>query len=330
MAQRPVRSVVAFAAALLLAASLLPAGAARAAYPERPIRLVVPYQPGGGSDLVGRVIAARASEILGQPILVENRSGAAGTIAGRFVATSPPDGYILLIDSLSIAQNASLFRNPSFNASQDLLPIAQLVEFPFVVAMNKKVRARSIVELVALARERPGRMNVAESGSSPRLAAELFRIAAGGVQFTFVPYRGSAPSVSALLSGEVDLFFSDLPSIAQYVSDPNSPVTALSTSGARRSPVVPAVATAREAGIPEFETSSWYGIFAPRGTPMEIARALHAALNHTLESPEVRTRLATMSADPVSKTQAQFAEFYQDEIRKWRDVIQRSGMPLIE
>jgi tripartite-type tricarboxylate transporter receptor subunit TctC len=302
---------------------------ARAAWPDRPIRLVVPYQPGGGSDLVARIVAAKAQEFLGQPVVVENRSGANGTIAGRFVATSAPDGYTLLIDSVSIAQNASLFRNPPFKAGEDLLPIAQLVEFPFVVAMNKQVPARDVAGLVALAKQRPGALNVAESGASPRLVAELFRLTAG-VQFTFVPYRGSAPSVSALLSGEVDLFFSDLPSIAQYVGDPASAVTAVAMTGRQRSALIPNVPTAREVGMPRFETLSWYGVFAPRALPMEIAQSLNQALNLALQTEEVKARLAQLSCDPANLSQAEFAAFFQKELIQWREVIRAADMPMVD
>jgi tripartite-type tricarboxylate transporter receptor subunit TctC len=315
--------------ALAALAAMLPTGA-WAAWPDRPVRLIVPYQPGGGNDVVARLLSPKVSEAIGQSLLVENRSGAAGTIAGRYVATATPDGYTLLIDSLSIAQNASLFRNPGFNAAQDLVPVAQLVEFPFVVAMNRQVRARSVESLVALAREQPGRLNVAESGSSPRLAAELFRLAAGGISFTFVPYRGSAPAVSSLLSGETDLFFSDLPSIAQHVKDPGSSVIALASSAPRRTPTMPELSTAQEAGIPDFETMSWYGVFAPRGTPPEVIQRMNAALNAALATPEVKERLAMMSAEPTPRSQSDFAAFYQAEIVRWREVIRRSGMPLID
>lgn len=316
-------------AAVMLALGL-PCGAqAQGTYPERPVRIVVPYAPGGGNDITARVVGQRLTELLGQTVLVENRSGAAGTIAGRYVATAPADGYTLLIDSVSIAQNATLYRNAGFSAANDLVPVAQLVELPFIVAINKQTPARSIQELVALAKARPGALNVAESGTSPRLVGELFRLVTG-TDFTFVPYRGSAPSVAAILSGEVNLFFSDLPSIAPHAQRPDSTVAALAITSRTRSPVLPDVPTARELGMPDFETMSWYAIFAPRDTPMPIVQRLNRDFNAALAHPTVRTRLSAISASPAPLSQPEFAAFYQSEITRWREVIRRAGMPMAD
>jgi tripartite-type tricarboxylate transporter receptor subunit TctC len=313
----------------MLGAWLAGPAAAQERYPERPIRLVVPYQPGGGTDIVGRVVAQRLSETLGQSMVVENRSGAAGTIAGRLVATATPDGHTLLIDSLSIAQNASLFRNPPFSAANDLVPVAQLVELPFIVAVNRRVRVADIQGFIAAAKARPGALNVAESGTSPRLVAELFKLVTG-TQFTFVPYRGSAPAVAAVLSGEVEIFFADLPSIAQHAVRPDAPVAALAITSRERSALLPDVPTAREVGLPGFEVMSWYGIFAPRGTPMPIVERLNREINAALQHPDVVARLNTISAAPAPLPQADFASFYQGEITRWRDVIRRAEMPTLD
>lgn len=319
--------------ALLAAAMLalgLPCGAqAQGSYPDRPVRIVVPYAPGGGNDITARVVGQRLTELLGQTVLVENRSGAAGTIAGRHVATSAPDGYTLLIDSVSIAQNATLYRNAGFSAANDLVPVAQLVELPFIVAVNKQTPARTIPELVALAKARPGALNVAESGTSPRLVGELFRLV-NGTDFTFVPYRGSAPSVAAILSGEVQVFFSDLPSIAPHAQRPDSTVAALAITSRTRSAVLPDVPTARELGMPDFETMSWYAIFAPRNTPMPIVQRLNRDFNTALAHPDVRSRLSAISASPAPLSQEEFAAFYQAEITRWREVIRRAGMPMAD
>lgn len=317
------------AAAMLGTGSLVRPALAQAPWPDRPVRIVVPYQPGGGTDITARILAQKLPELLGQPVVVENRSGAAGTIAGRFVAHAPADGYTLLIDSLSIAQNASLFRNPGFSAERDLLPVAQLVELPFILAVHRKVAARSVAEFVEVAKRRPGALNVAESGTSPRLVGELFRLVTG-TQFTFVPYRGSAPSVAALLAGEVDAFFADVPSIAPHAQRPDSSVLALAITSRERSPVLPDVPTAREVGLPGFEVMSWYAIFAPRNTPAPIAQRLNREINTALAAPDVRQRLAAINADPAPTGQAEFAAFYQNEIIRWRDVIRRAEMPLVE
>jgi tripartite-type tricarboxylate transporter receptor subunit TctC len=327
--KRPGRRPLVAAAFLALGAFPLAAPPAAAQWPERPIRIIVPYQPGGGTDVVGRILAQKVSESLGQPVVVENRSGASGTIAGRYVATSAPDGYTLLIDSLSIAQNASLFRNPGFSAQNDLLPVAQLVELPFIVALNRRTRARDLHELVALAKQQNGAVTVAESGTSPRLTGELFKLVTG-TQFTFVPYRGSAPAVAAVLSGEVQLFFADLPSIAPHVTRPDSPVAALAITSRERSPLLPEVPTARELGMPGFEVMSWYGIFAPRSTPVAIAERLNREINAALRAPEVQARLSAINAQPAPLSQPEFASFYQSEIERWREVIRRAEMPMID
>ncbi len=330
MAATPRRRALLAGATLALGAMLGPApAAAQPRWPERPVRIVVPYAPGGGNDITARVVGQRMTELLGQTVVVENRSGAAGTIAGRHVATSAPDGYTLLIDSVSIAQNATLYRNAGFSAANDLVPVAQLVELPFIVAVNRQTPARSIQELVALAKARPGALNVAESGTSPRLVGELFRLVTG-TDFTFVTYRGSAPAVAAILSGEVQLFFSDLPSIAPHAQRPDSPVAALAITSRTRSPVLPEVPTARELGLPDFETMSWYGIFAPRQTPMPIVERLNRDFNAALAHPDVRTRLSAISAEPAPLSQPEFAAFYQAQIMLWRDVIRRAGMSMAD
>ncbi len=316
-------------AALLALSSLVQPAAAQGSYPDRPVRIVVPYQPGGGNDITARVVGARLSEQLGQPVVVENRSGAAGTIAGRYVAGAAADGYTLLIDSVSIAQNATLYRNAGFSAATDLVPVAQLVELPFIVAVNRKVPARNLQDFIAAARARPGALNVAESGTSPRLVGELFRLVTN-TEFTFVPYRGSAPAVAAVLSGEVEVFFSDLPSIAPHAQRADGPVAALAITARQRSPVLPEVPTARELGLPDFETMSWYAIFAPRATPMPIVMRLNREFNAALADPGVRTRLAAISADPAPLSQPEFAAFYQREIAMWRDVIRRAAMAMAD
>ena len=235
------------------------------------------------------------------------------------------DGYTFLIDSVTIAQNASLYRNAGFSAANDLTPMAHLMELPFIVAVNRRTPARTIAELMALAKAQQGVPNVAESCTSPRLVGEFFRQVTG-TDFTFVPYLGRAPSVAGVLSGEVPIFFSDLPSIAPFAQRPDSPVAALAITSRLHSPVPPDVSTARELGMPDFETMSRHVIFAPRNTPMPIVVRMHRELNAALEKPEVCTRLSALSAFPAPLPQAEFAAFYQAQIVLWQDVIRRAGM----
>jgi len=295
---------------------------AQAGFPSRAIRIICPAAAGGGTDTVARLLAPKLSAVFGQPVVVENRTGAAEMIGGRAAATSPPDGHTLFISALGVAINASLFRNPLYNAAEAFEPVAHLLSIPFVVVVNPRSEIQALPQLAAAIRQGEG-LHFAEAGSSTRVAGELFRLVAGG-RVTFVNYRGSGPSTLAVIAGEVPAFVSDLPSAASHITA--GTLRALAVTGDARAPLIPNVPTTREAGMPEFSPTTWYGMFAPRGTPEPIVARLNEELNKAMVAPDVKARLALMGAEPVTRSHAEFARFYQQELLRWRDVVMRAGI----
>ncbi len=302
---------------------ILPAGPASAEYPENPIRIIVPYQPGGGIDMVARLIGPRLSDTLKQPVIVENKPGASGMIAAGTVAKASPNGYTILIDAPGIAMNPALFRKVPYDPIQDIEPVAQLISLPFAVVVNPNVKAVNIRELIALAKHVPGQLNVASSGPTSRLAGELFSLQAS-IKVTFIPYKGAAPASTSVLSGETQLMFSDLPSVAQHVR--SGQLKALAVTGAQRSNLMPTVPTVKESGLESYEVVSWYGIFAPAGTPRNVVARLSKELGRIVFLDDISERLSTLGGEPVSTTPAQFAAFYRDEVRRWKEVVQRANL----
>ncbi len=308
---------------LAAAASLSLYGPAQAAWPERPIRLVTPFAPGGGTDIVARLLAPKLAEALGQPVVVENRTGANGVIGVRAVAAAPGDGYTLLLDAPGIAMNASLLREPLYDPIRDFEPVAQILSVPFVIVVPPSLPARTLPEFLALARARGRELNVAAGGPSTILAAQLFRLQTG-VDFTFVPYRGSAPAAAATMTGEVQVMFSDFPSVAGQVA--GGALRPLAVSTAERVAQLPAVPTAREAGAPDYVVDIWYGLYAPRGTPAAVADRLHAELARIVMLPDIRERFATLGATPVTPSRDAFRAHLASEVARWRDVVTRGGV----
>jgi tripartite-type tricarboxylate transporter receptor subunit TctC len=307
----------------ILSATALAATPARAAWPTRSIRLVTPFAPGGGTDIVARLLGPRLSEALGQPVVVENRTGANGVIGVRAVAAAPGDGYTLLLDAPGIAMNASLLQEPLYDPLRDFEPIAQILSVPFVVIVPPNLPVRTLAEFIAMARARPRELNVAAGGPSTTLAAELFRLQTG-IELTFVPYRGSAPAAAAVMSGEVQVMFADFPSVAGQVA--GGALRPLAVSTAERVAQLPAVPTAREAGAPDFVVDIWYGLYAGRGTPAAVADRLHAEVSRIVMLPEVRDRFATLGAAPVVTSRDAFRAHLAREVERWRDVVTRGGV----
>jgi tripartite-type tricarboxylate transporter receptor subunit TctC len=305
-----------------LAAGTLPmAAAAQEAWPNRPIRIVSPFQPGGGTDIVARLLAPRLSEALGQPVMVENRSGANGVVGIRHVAGSAPDGYTLLLDAPGIVMNASLLREPMYDPIDSFDPVAQILSVPFVLVVNPGLPVRSLAEFREMARIRPKDLNVAAGGPSTLLATELYRLQTGA-EFTLVPYRGSAPAAAATISGEVQAMFSDFPSIAGQVA--NGLLRPIMVSTNDRSPRLPEVPTAKEGGAPDYVVDIWYGLYAPRGTPQPILSRLHAEISRIVQEPLIKERFADLGATPISKPRDVFREHVAAEVARWRDVVDRA------
>ena len=310
-------------AAVILTA---PAAVGAADYPTHPITLVVPYAAGGGNDVIARIVAERMSASLGQPIVIENRGGAGGTIATRQVAKAEPDGYTLLIATSSLAINPSLYPNIGYDPRKDFAAVGLIASSSNVVLVHPQVAAHSIKELIGLAKRDDGKLTFASTGtgSSVHLAAELFAGMAG-VKITHVPYKGSGPALNDLLGGHVTMMFSTMASAAGLVRE-GSKVRALAVTGAKRSELFPDLPTVAEAGLPGYEAVLHYGIVAPAGTPRPVIEKLNAALNAALGSGEVKRRLAVEGAEALPVSPDEYTADIAKEEAKWSEIIRKSGM----
>jgi tripartite-type tricarboxylate transporter receptor subunit TctC len=311
---------------LLAFAVLLCAAAAACAqaYPTRAVRLVVGFPPGGGVDINARMLAPKLAEYLGQPVIVENKPGASTNIANDFVAKSAPDGYTLLINTAAIAINVSLFRNLPFDTLRDFAPVSMFSESPNVLVVNAKLAARNVQDLVAMARKSPGKLNYSSAGvgTTQHLAAELFKLRTGTF-IVHIPYKGSAPSLTALIAGEVDLSFANVPAIHGHVT--SGRLRALATAATRRDLQLPEVPTMKEAGVDGVEVSVWYGVFAPAKTPREIVQKVADGIIGATRDPEVRKRMLEQGAVPVGSTPEEFSKTLREEVARWAEVVKVSG-----
>ena len=307
--------------AALLATLALPVCAQ--GFPTKPVHIVVPFPPGGGTDVVARAVAPRMQELLGQPIVVENRAGAGGNIGTEFVAKSPADGYTLLVASAATAINTTLAKNLSWDLARDFSPVVLLVLNQSLLAAHPSVPVSSVLELIALAKAKPGQVSYASygNGSSAHLIGELFKMTAG-VDLLHIPYKGAAPAVNDLLGGQVNVIFADVAAILPHVK--GGRVKALGIGSARRFDGLPGVPTIAESGVPGFEAGGFLGLVAPAGTPREAVNALNAAALKTLAAPEVNERLNALASPPVGESPEYFGRHIRAEIDKWARVI-RAG-----
>ena len=324
------RRVVVQAAAVLMAAwgigiGIASAQTAAARFPDRPIRLVVGVPPGGSTDLVARIVGEQLSRQLGQPVVVENRGGAAGNIGAELVAKAAPDGYTLFLAPIgTVAINPSLYANLPFDTMRDFAAISQLTSLPMAMLVHPSVPARTPKEFIEYARARPGQVNFASggSGTGTHLAGELFKMLSG-VEMTHVPYKGNGPAMADLLAGRVLVMFDQISTALPQMQ--GGKLRALGVTTAKRSAVAPEVPTLAEAGLAGFDMTTWHGLVAPAGTPAEVIAKLNAEVVKALDSPEVRERFKANGIDPVSSTPAQFGALMQSEIARWRDVVKASG-----
>ena len=308
--------------ALLLA--LTAAGAAAQGYPNRGLRLVVPFPPGGVTDLVGRALAVRLAIELGQPVVVENRPGASGVLGAEIAARAAPDGYTLMLGNIStLAINSATFAKLPYDPLRSFAPVSMLALQPLLIAVNPSVPANSLAELVALARARPGRLNYGTAGSSIYLAVEQFSSLAG-VKMNHVPYKGSSPAIADLLGGQIDLLFDPFSTL--YPQARAGKVRPLAVTTAQRSGVAPDLPTVAESGLPGFDVSSWQGLVVPAGTPREIIERLHGAVMKALSAPELRQQFALQGAEPSPSTPQRFEEFIREEIARWQKVAREAGV----
>lgn len=320
-ADRPVRpaALAAFCAAMfVLGADSTPVLAQK--YPDKPVRLIVPFAPGGGTDVLARFMAAKLSDNLGVSAVIENRGGAGGTLGTEIAARASPDGYTILFTSASYSFNPSLYTKLPFDPLKDFVPITLIAMVPHLVVVHPSMPVKNVKELVALARQRPGEIFFGSggAGSSIHLAAELF-IAMARVKMTHVPYKGGGPAMTGVLAGEVQLLFPTMQSAMPLVKGGRLRPLAIST--AKRSPAVPEVPTVAESGVPGYDATGWYGMLAPAGTPQAAIDRLHAEVVKILTQPDIRQRLASEGAVAVGNRPQEFDKFIRDEIGKWSKII---------
>ena len=307
-------------------AAAISASAAHAqTYPAKPIRLVVGFPAGGPTDIVSRTLAPKLNEALGQTVVVDNRAGAGGVIATEQVAKAPPDGYTLLMGTIGgIAVSMSLHPNRGYDTLRDLAPITQAVTVTNLLVVHPTVPAKSVKELLAMARSKPGRLNYASSGNGTvtHLAGELLKLM-GKVDIVHVPFKGGAPALTALISGEVDMSYENSLVVTPHVKA--GKVKALAVTGAKRSQLMPELPTIAET-LPGYNASGWYGVFAPAATPKSVIARVHAESAKALRMPDVVRTLSSQGAEPVGNTPEEFAAFVRSEIAKWANLVKVAKM----
>jgi tripartite-type tricarboxylate transporter receptor subunit TctC len=310
---------------LTLAYALAAVAHARAEYPDKPLRLVVPFPPGGGTEPLARMWSQKISEVFGHQVIVDNRPGAGTTIGAEIVAKSPPDGYTLLLGSIANAISAVLYAKLNYDLARDFAPITMLATTPGVLVVHPTLPVKSVRELIALAKARPGQLAYASSGSGTpnHLAAELFSYMTG-VKWIHVPYKGGGPSVVALLSGEAPLSFASMPSAIQHIRA--GKLRALGVTTAERSQALPNVPTIAEAGVPGYAAETWYGVSAPARTPKEIVARLNAETIKAFGAAEVKERLDTLGYLVRVNAPDEYAAFTRTEIEKWARVVKAADM----
>jgi tripartite-type tricarboxylate transporter receptor subunit TctC len=315
-------SIAALCGALLAFATF---SAVAQPYPSKPIKLVVPFPPGGPLDLAGRAIADHLSKTWGQPVVVDNKPGAGGNIGADLVAKSPPDGYTIVMGALSThAVNPHLFAKMPYDALKDFAPVTLVAMTPNVLVLNPAVKANDVKELIALAKASPGKLSFASgsNGSAGHLAGELFKTLAG-IDIVHVPYKGGAPAMQDLLGGQVQFMFDNLAnSTAQLKA---GKLKALAVTTAKRSALAPELPTMAEAGVPGFDISTWYGIMAPAGTPPDVVKKLNAEIVRFLGSDEAKEKLRAQGAEPAPMSPEQFDQFIRAEWTKYAKIVKDSG-----
>ena len=311
---------------LALGAALAPGWArAQDAWPSRPIRFILPFPPGGGTDILGRLIAERLTANLGQPVVAENRGGAGGNVGAEAAAKSAPDGYTIVLVAPSLAISPSLYSKLNYDPVKDFAPVSLVATVPNVMITNPEVPARTLKEFIALAKSKPWQMNFGSggSGTSNHLAGELFNIVAG-VKLVHIPYKGVNLAMNDVISGRVQLVFIGIPAAVPHIKAGR--LRALALVAPNRSSVLPDVPTVAEAGLPKFEVTTWYGILAPAGTPAPIIERLNGELRKVMHSSELKPRLEALATDPVTSTPEEFADLIKREIAKWAEVVREAGV----
>jgi tripartite-type tricarboxylate transporter receptor subunit TctC len=311
-------------AALLALGSLtaLPA-AAQADYPNKPIRFVVAYPPGGSTDILARLMGGWLAQRMGQQVLIENRAGGGNNIGTEFAIRAPADGYTLFLANPANAINATLYPKLPFNFLDDMAPVAGIIRVPNVLTVTKNLPPKNAAELLDYAKKNPGKLNMASSGTgtSTHLSGELYKYMTG-VDMKHVPYKGAGPATTDLIGGQVDLIFDNMPSIIGHIR--NGTVRALAVTSAQRSPALPDVPTVAES-VPGYEASAWFGVSVPKGTPAAVVARLNREINAAFDDPGMRAKLADLGGVPMPGTPEQFWAEHRKETEKWAKVVQFSG-----
>ncbi len=295
--------------------------AGQAPYPSKPIHLIVPFTPGGSSDILGRAIAKALNEAWHQPVIVENKPGAGGAIGGEAAAKAAPDGYTLFMGHIgTLAVNPTLYPKLPYDPLRDFAPVALVAMVPNVLVVNPAVPARNVVELIALAKAKPGSLTSSSggTGSAAHLAIEYFKLATG-TDIVHVPYKGTAPSVTDLLGGQVTITMTGLPTVIEHIRA--GKLRAIGVASSTRLPQIPDVPTLAESGVPGFEATQWYGVVAPARTPSAIVEQLAAEIRKSLAAPELKSRLESEGAQPANMGPAEFRTLIRSEIERWAKVI---------
>ncbi|MBN9474885.1 MAG: LacI family transcriptional regulator [Bordetella sp. SCN 67-23] len=317
MTMRIQRALAVLASAAGLA---LPALAHAQNFPTQPVRIVVPFPPGGTTDILARQLAAELQKNWSQPVVVENRAGASGTIFSEQLAAMQPDGYTLMLTATHHVINPGLYKNLRYNTRTDFTPIAQVAAVPNVLVVNHAFPARTVQELIAYARQHPGKVDFgsAGTGGANHLSGELFK-SMTGIQMTHIPYKGAAPALNDLLGGQIPVMFDSVPGVIQHIK--SGRLRALGVTSLKRSPALPDVPTLDEAGVKGFEATAWFGLYGPGRMSPELASRLSADVRKALSSPTVRKEFAAQGAEPGTMTQPEFAAFVDAELSKWSKVI---------
>ena len=309
---------------LVITSALTSSALAQTPYPSKTVRMIIPFPPGGGTDTLGRIMALKLGEVLGQQVVVDNRPGGGTNIGAEIAAKAPPDGYTVLMTNVSHAINVTLYSKLAYDLVKDFAPVSLLASTPNILVVHPSVPAKSVKELIAVAKARPGQLDYASSGSgtSPHLAAELFSMMAG-VKMSHIPYKGGGPAVIGLLGGQCSVGFATTPSVVAHVR--SGKLRGLAVTSAQRSPTTPELPTVSEAGVAGYEAGTWYGFLVPAGTSKDIVARLHAESVKLLKVPDVRERIEAAGFETIGNTPEQFGAYIRSEIEKWGKVVKASG-----
>jgi len=315
-------AVFGIAASIFCAASI---AAETVSYPSKPVRMIVPYAPGGGSDIVARIVGLKMTEALGQPIVVDNRPGAAGMLGTEIAASAPGDGYTLLLADSSFTINASYFKQARYDAQKHFVPVALIADTPYLLVVHPTVPAASVKDFIALAKAQPGKINVGSggNGSGSHLTGEMFKLKAG-VNLNHIPYKGSGPATADVVAGQIQSTFATAPGAVPFIKAGR--LKALVVASPRRSATLPDVPTFVELGFSDLVVTNWYGIVAPAGTPRAVVQRLYNEVGRAIAQPDVRERLANAALEPVPPSPDQFGRLIDAELKRWAQVIKDANI----